>query len=71
MYPYKDLYVNLHISFIWNSQNLQTQMSRNRYVEQQMAVHPHNRILRSNERNELFKSQGNYAVNTKPEKKNT
>lgn len=46
-------------------------MSRNRYVEQQMAVHPYDRILLSNERNELFKSQGNYAVYTKPEKKNT
>lgn len=55
IYPYRNLYMKVHSSFIHDSWKLETtQMSMNRWVGRQIVIYPNNRMLLSNNKNELW-----------------
>ena len=75
--PHKNLYVNVHGTFICNSPKLGTiQMSTNRWMHKQIVIELHNGILLSNDNewttdahSNMHKSQSNYSDWKKPDKK--
>ena len=74
MKTYKNLYVDVHSSFIYISQKLEsTQISFNRQMVKQIVVHPHHGTLLSNKKeqttdtcNNSYGSPGAYANWKKP-----
>ena len=74
MYPYKDLYTNVHSSFISGSQNWK--QFKWQLADKQIGIRSCNGILFSNKKewsidmfNNLGKSQNNYAEGEKPKQK--